>query len=294
MDHRDSFIRYIEAEKRYSPCTLKAYKADLEEFALFMKQTYETDNLLQVDMEEVRAYVVELVNLNFSERSIHRKISSLKTYYKYLQKNDWVQVNPAKRVPLPKIPKRLPVFVEESRMQTIEAAAVDGEDFSAYRNYLIIEMFYGTGVRLAELIGMKDADVDVTARRLKVLGKRNKERIIPLSSHLAEEITHYRKLREEKTNGEEESFFVSETGEPMARHAVYYIVRKCLHLYTNLSKCSPHVLRHTFATHLLNQGADLNAVKELLGHSSLASTQIYTHNTIGKLKRDYAMAHPRK
>lgn len=295
MDFKEQFINYIKAEKRYSPCTLKAYLSDLEEFERFLKDTYDC-GLLEATTLYVRAYVVHLGELKFAGSSIHRKISSLKTFYKYALKNEKIAANPALRVPLPKIGKRLPVFVEESGMETIERREVDGEDFTSYRNYLIVEMFYGTGVRLAELIGMEDAKVDTASRRVKVLGKRNKERIIPLSEQLVPEIEHYRELRQRLPAWGDSSpaaFFVTEKGRPMPRSTVYKIVKECLHLYTHLSKCSPHVLRHTFATHLLNHGADLNAVKELLGHASLASTQIYTHNTIEKLKKSYKDAHPR-
>lgn len=293
MDSQTAFIQYIEAEKRYSPCTVKAYSSDLAEFARYLDDQYKTA-LPDADQQQIRSYVVKLVDLDFSPGSIHRKLSTLKSYYRYLQKNGRVQVNPALKVPLPKIPKRLPVFVEESRMDNIEAAPVDGEDFTAYRNYLIVEMFYGTGVRLAELLGMADEDLDTANKRVKVLGKRNKERIIPLTDNLIEEIEHYRTLRAQKAEPGQSAFFITGKGRPMPRSQVYRIVKECLHLYTDLSKCSPHVLRHTFATHLLNKGADLNAVKELLGHSSLASTQVYTHNTIEKLKKDYAAAHPRQ
>lgn len=292
MDFKEQFINYIKAEKRYSPCTLKAYVSDLEEFEEYLEDTYAC-GLLEATTVYVRSYVVHLVGLKFAESSIHRKVSSLKTFYKYALKNEAIAANPALRVPLPKIGKRLPVFVEESGMETIERREVDGEDFSAYRNYLIVEMFYGTGVRLAELIGMEDVKVDTASRRVKVLGKRNKERIIPLSEQLIPEIEHYRELRAKLPLVESPAFFVTEKGRTMPRTTVYKIVKECLHLYTHLSKCSPHVLRHTFATHLLNRGADLNAVKELLGHSSLASTQVYTHNTIEKLKKSYQSAHPR-
>ena len=297
MDFKEQFINYIKAEKRYSPCTLKAYLSDLEEFERFLKDTYDC-GLLEATTLYVRAYVVHLGELKFAGSSIHRKISSLKTFYKYALKNEKIAANPALRVPLPKIGKRLPVFVEESGMETIERREVDGEDFTSYRNYLIVEMFDGTGVRLAELIGMEDAKVDTASRRVKVLGKRNKERIIPLSEQLVPEIEHYRELRRNLPALSEDpdspaAFFVTEKGRPLPRSTVYKIVKECLHLYTHLSKCSPHVLRHTFATHLLNHGADLNAVKELLGHASLASTQIYTHNTIEKLKKSYKDAHPR-
>lgn len=293
MDHIVSFITYLQAEKRYSAYTVKAYRADLEEFARFLADRYRS-GLLQATRDEIRSYVVELVGQKFSERSVHRKVSALKTYYKYAMKQAWIAENPAVKIPLPKIGKRLPVFVEESRMEKIGEREVDPDNFESYRNYLIIEMFYGTGVRLAELIGMKDADVDIREMKVKVLGKRNKERIIPIAPVLKDEISHYRSLRADLgTASGCPCFFTTRKGKPMSRSTVYYIVKTCLHAYTNLAKCSPHVLRHTFATHLLNGGADLNAVKELLGHSSLASTQVYTHNTIEKLKKSYRNAHPR-
>jgi len=348
MDICQQFIDYIRAEKRYSPCTVKAYGSDLDEFARYLKEHYDEADLLKADSGMIRSYVVDLVEQKFSSSSVHRKISSLKSFYKYAQKNNLIELNPTLRVPLPKMSKRLPVYVEESGMEKIGRQEVDADDFTAYRNYLIVEMFYGTGVRLAELIGMKDKDVDTRMMRVKVLGKRNKERIIPIASALVPEIEHYRLLRSrcldagcsgivgafsgdaglkedagrmgdagrisekngrslekagmlsgggdmpsDTSHDRDLNFFVTEKGLPMPRTTVYYIVKQCLHLYTNLSKCSPHVLRHTFATHLLNQGADMNSVKELLGHSSLASTQIYTHNTIEKLKKSYASAHPR-
>lgn len=348
MDICQQFIDYIRAEKRYSPCTVKAYGSDLDEFARYLKEHYDEADLLKADSGMIRSYVVDLVEQKFSSSSVHRKISSLKSFYKYAQKNNLIELNPTLRVPLPKMSKRLPVYVEESGMEKIGRQEVDADDFTAYRNYLIVEMFYGTGMRLAELIGMKDKDVDTRMMRVKVLGKRNKERIIPIASALVPEIEHYRLLRSrcldagcsgivgafsgdaglkedagrmgdagrisekngrslekagmlsgggdmpsDTSHDRDLNFFVTEKGLPMPRTTVYYIVKQCLHLYTNLSKCSPHVLRHTFATHLLNQGADMNSVKELLGHSSLASTQIYTHNTIEKLKKSYASAHPR-
>lgn len=293
MDIKERFFTYIRAEKRYSPCTVKAYVSDLEEFSRFLTETY-GETLLEADSDRIRSYVVRLVDLDFSASSVHRKISVLKTFYKYALKNALVRVNPALHVPLPKKAKRLPVFVDEGRMGKIGEREVDGDDFESYRNYLIVEMFYGTGVRLAELVGMRDADVDTEGMRVKVLGKRNKERIIPLPPVLVPEIRNYRRLRDHLGLDCPGSwFFLTEKGRPMPRSTVYRIVKACLHLYTDLAKCSPHVLRHTFATHLLNRGADLNAVKELLGHSSLASTQIYTHNTIEKLKKSYKQAHPR-
>ncbi|MEG1499282.1 MAG: tyrosine-type recombinase/integrase [Bacteroidales bacterium] len=288
------FLTYIEAEKRYSKQTVKAYRADIEQFLVYLHSSYFLYNILEVNTEMIRSYVVSLVEKKMSERSIHRKISSLKSFYKYCVKQEEVVENPALHIPLPKIAKRLPVFVEESRMENIEKRKVEEDSFIAYRNYLIIEMFYGTGMRLSELLGLKDSCVDVLTREVKVLGKRNKERIIPMTEVLCKEIEKYRKLREkqQETVGAL-PFFVKEKGQAMSKSSVYRMVKSCLHHYTTLSKCSPHVLRHTFATHLLNQGADLNAVKELLGHSSLASTEVYTHNTVEKLKQSYKKAHPR-
>lgn len=297
MEPQESFRLFLLAGKRYSLCTVKAYCSDLEEFASFLRDQY-AKSVLEAGQTEIRSYVVYLVGLNFSEKSIHRKVSTLKTFYKYARKQAWIEINPALGVPLPKIGKRLPVFVPESGMEKIRSQEVDPDSFESYRNYLIVEFFYGTGVRLAELIDLKDQDVDLKGMKIKVLGKRNKERILPVPATLIPEIEHYLLLREEICGDSgallpDRPFFVNTQGNPLSRSSVYRMVKVCLRAYTNLSKCSPHVLRHTYATHLLNSGADLNAVKELLGHSSLASTQVYTHNTIEKLKKSYHKAHPR-
>jgi integrase/recombinase XerC len=201
--------------------------------------------------------------------------------------------NPAISVPLPKTSKRLPVFVEESKMSDIaNSMPVNETNFVEWLRFLILKMFYATGIRAAELITLKDRDVDISSRQIKVLGKRNKERIIPLPAPLCEEILQYRKLRSDFIVSAN-TFFINKKGYALSYTYVYRIIHSSLHTHTSLSKCSPHVLRHTFATHILNEGADLNAVKELLGHSSLASTQVYTHNTIEKLKQSYAKAHPK-
>lgn len=287
------FLTYLTSEKRYSSYTVKAYGDDLLQFKVFMEIQYAEIDILKADTSMLRSYVVSLVEADFSERSVHRKISSLKSFYKFCIRQGVLEINPAYRLPLPKTKQRLPVFVDEGRMQNIHDREIDASDFEAYTDYLVTEFFYATGMRLSELLGLLDREVDVEGRTVKVLGKRNKERLIPIPRFLEMPIVHYRELKKEKTEMGSEYFFVNLQGKALSRSRVYKIVKTCLQTYTSLSKCSPHVLRHTYATHLLNEGADLNAVKELLGHSSLAATQVYTHNSIEQLKKSYTNAHPR-
>jgi integrase/recombinase XerC len=290
----EQFLNYAAAEKRYSALTVKAYRADLNLFCSYLRAEYELDNLLEATPVIIRSYVIHLIEKERkSPTSVHRKISCLQSLYKYAVRSSLISSNPAISVPLPKTSKRIPAFVEESRMHEITGNVPSAEDnFPQWLQFFIIEMFYATGIRAAELITLKDRDVDVSSRQIKVLGKRNKERIIPLSEPLCEQIRQYRQLRT-KIAVSADTFFVSQKGNALTYTYVYRTIHSSLHANTSLSKCSPHVLRHTFATHILNGGADLNAVKELLGHSSLASTQVYTHNTIEKLKRSYKKAHPK-
>ncbi|MEG2336820.1 MAG: tyrosine-type recombinase/integrase [Bacteroidales bacterium] len=287
------FLTYLSSEKRYSAHTLKAYGDDLMQFKIFLETQYGEKDIVKADTLRIRAYVVALVEEGMAEGSIHRKISSLKSFYKYCIRQGILEVNPAYKLPLPKTKQRLPVFVDQGRMQQITDREVDLQDFAAYRDYLVVEFFYATGMRLAELLGLLDKEVDIMGRTVKVLGKRNKERLIPIPILLEAPITQYRMLRQAQVPVDCDYFFVNLHGEALSRSHVYQIVKKCLATYTSLSKCSPHVLRHTYATHLLNEGADLNAVKELLGHSSLAATQVYTHNSIEQLKKSYINAHHR-
>ncbi|MDR1973602.1 MAG: tyrosine-type recombinase/integrase [Bacteroidales bacterium] len=283
------FLNFIAAEKRYSVLTIKAYRTDLEEFKKYLLDNFELDDLLRATSVMIRSFVVHLVEEKKSAFSVRRKISSLQSFYKYSVRSGLVSANPAIGVPLPKTSKRLPTFVEESRMEKITDEVPVTDDFMEWQRFLIVEMFYATGIRAAELITLKDNYVDTSQRQIKVLGKRNKERIVPLTKMLCERIEKYRVLRPYTA----ETFFVGRSGKAVSYNYVYRLIHSSLRANTSLSKCSPHVLRHTFATHILNNGADLNAVKELLGHSSLASTQVYTHNTIEKLKQSYAKAHPK-
>lgn len=284
------FLTYLEANKRYSLHTIKSYSQDLSQFEAYLSSDFEVSNLMEVNLDMIRSFVIYLTESKHKPRTIHRKISCLKSFYKYYVQQGIISVNPVLRVRLPKIPKRLAVFVDESSMQAI--CEQDGrDDYDYVLKSLILEMLYATGMRKSELIFLKQKDVDLGTRKLKVLGKGSKERVIPILKELAEKIRFYLNLRKELPTSD--YFFINLNGKRISQSFVYSVVTRYLGEYTTLSKKSPHVLRHTFATHLLDRGADLSAVKDLLGHSSLASTQIYTHTSIQKLKKSYTNAHPR-
>lgn len=287
-----SFLQYLRFEKRFSANTVLAYESDLNQFFEFQKKLYEVEKPDQVSQSMVRSWMVSLMESGVGARSINRKITALKTFYKFLLRRDEVKLNPLLKVQSPKISKRLPVFVEESKMQLLFTDVNFGDGFDAIRDRLILELLYATGMRRAELIGLTDERIDLYQCQVKVLGKRNKERIIPFTSKLKELIEAYLVARKEIAPFPA-SFFVSSKGISMYPKMVYRIVTERLSAVTTLEKKSPHILRHTFATHMLNNGADLNSVKELLGHANLSATQVYTHNTIEKLKEVYKQAHPR-
>jgi len=289
-----SFIDYLKFEKRYSPHTIASYNNDISQFSFFIAKTYTGITIDKIGHNHIRSWMVELVNNSISSKSINRKISSLRSFYNYLMKQAIVSKNPTLKIVTPKIAKRLPEFIQERNIAKIFDNIIDG-DFEDFRNRLIIELFYSTGIRRIELINIKDGDIDSSLCTIKVLGKGNKERIIPLSKNLLLRIERYIKLRAEffEDSHYDEIFFVTSKGSKMYPKLVYNIVRKYLSDVTTSSKRSPHILRHTFATHMMNGGADLNAVKELLGHANLAATQIYTHNSIEKLKEVYKKAHPK-
>lgn len=289
-----SFIDYLKFEKRYSPHTITSYNNDISQFSFFIAKTYTGITIDKIGHNHIRSWMVELVNNSISSKSINRKISSLRSFYNYLMKQAIVSKNPTLKIVTPKIAKRLPEFIQERNIAKIFDNIIDG-DFEDFRNRLIIELFYSTGIRRIELINIKDGDIDSALCTIKVLGKGNKERIIPLSKNLLLRIERYIKLRAEffEDSHYDEIFFVTSKGSKMYPKLVYNIVRKYLSDVTTSSKRSPHILRHTFATHMMNGGADLNAVKELLGHANLAATQIYTHNSIEKLKEVYKKAHPK-
>ena len=289
----EQFIQYLQFEKRFSPLTVTAYQKDLNQFLVFL--AISESELLTVTHQQVRSWMVTLMDQGNEAKTINRKISSLRSLYKFLQRNELITTNPMTQVRAPKIPKRLPVVITEQKMDTLLDGGFDFSDgFSGLRDRLIIELLYGTGIRLAELVGLKDEDVDVYEQQIRVLGKRNKQRIIPVHSSLAKLIADYkfRKLSQ-NFNNKSKTLIVTDNGRDIYPKFVYRTVRIVLSAVSTHDKKSPHILRHSFATSLLNRGADLNAIKELLGHSSLAATQVYTHNSVEKLKAIYKQAHPK-
>jgi len=294
MDYKESFLQYLKSEKRYSPHTLSSYENDLDKFLEFLGSVGHTGDLTRVTAQDVRAWIVDMMDKGFSAVSVHRKISCLRGFYRYMIKQGMVDSNPLERVALPKRKKSLPVFVDEEALKILLDTFDFGDDFKGLRNRMIIEMLYTTGMRRAELIGLRCDDVDLSNNTVKVTGKRNKQRIIPILPSFAERLRGYlRKREEEFGSGCEGWLFLTGSGKKMYDRIVYNIVKSYLSLVTTVEKKSPHVLRHTFATHMLNRGADLNSIKEFLGHANLSATQIYTHNTFEKLKEIYKRAHPR-
>ncbi len=287
---RDEFLKFLQYEKRHSNHTLVAYSNDLRQFLEYIDTTYEIKKITEINHTVIRSWIVSLMEQKITPRSVNRKITTLKTFYKFLLRQGKVSQNPMLKVLSPKMSKRLPVFVEKEKMDTLLDDTAFGDDFEGQRNKLIIEMLYASGMRLSELINLKQTDVDLYSSQLKVLGKRNKERIIPFSDTLKQQIQQYIALKPAEST---EYLFVSIKGVKLYEKLVYRVVNSYLSEVTTASKKSPHVLRHTFATHMLNSGADLNAVKELLGHANLSATQVYTHNTVEKLKNIHKQAHPR-
>lgn len=291
---RERFIQYIKFEKRYSPLTVVSYENDLDQFESYLNKEYSISDITDADFLQIRSWLASLMEEGNTARSVNRKISALKTYFKFLVKEGITKENPMLKIIAPKISKRLPVYVEKEKMDLLFDKVDFGEGFIAARNKLIIEIFYMTGMRLSELVNLSEADVDIEKNQIKVLGKRNKERLIPFSISLNKNISEYRKLKNELSiSYDPKYFFITEKGKKIYQKLVYRLINYYLSVVTTLDKKSPHILRHTFATHMLNNGADLNAIKELLGHANLSATQIYTHNTIEKLKKVYKQSHPK-
>jgi integrase/recombinase XerC len=286
------FIRYLQTEKRSSAHTLLAYQKDIETFREFLENRYELGSPEAATPNMIRSWIVELMEQKLSANSINRKISSLKAYYKFLMKKGIIDQNPAQNMHGLRKGKPLPVYVDEDKMNTLLYSMVPGNRFADVRDRLVVLLLYATGMRLSELIHLKVSDIDFQGQRLKVTGKRNKERIIPFSKQTADEMKAYLKMKEDTFGGHSEWFIVTDKGKKVYPRLIYRIVHRALEGFTTDRK-SPHVLRHTFATHLLNHGASLNAIKELLGHADLSATQIYTHTSIEQLKSIYTHAHPR-
>lgn len=291
----DRFLQYIQYEKRYSAYTVVSYRNDLEQFFSFLQLEYNISDYKEVDFRHIRSWLASLMEHGISARAVNRKISTLKSYFKFLIREGEIIVNPMVKIIAPKISKRLPSYVDKDKMEVLLDKIDFGNDFEGIRNRLIVEMFYTTGMRLSELVNLNVSDIYLIKKTIKVLGKRNKERIIPLGNSILSQLELFLKYRAEiiKTVDNNSYLFITNKGRKVYQKLVYRIINHYLGMITTLEKKSPHVLRHTFATHMLNNGADLNAIKELLGHSNLSATQIYTHNTIEKLKKVYQQSHPK-
>jgi integrase/recombinase XerC len=293
MRHFGDFLQYIKYIRHYSPHTVLSYQKDLEQFFLFYSFDAGTEESA-VDSRQVRDWMVHLMESGNSARTVNRKISSLKSYFRYLHREGIVQANPVVHVLTPKTDRKLPVFVNEEQMDYLLDRVDFGDDYAGVRNRIMIETFYHTGIRVSELVNLKVADIDQLQQTVKVLGKRKKERIIPFDREFGMLLQQYLSFRSDAFPAlDEGQLFLTASGRKIYSRLVYRVVHSFLTLVTTADKKSPHVLRHTFATHMLNKGADLNAIKELLGHANLSATEVYTHNTFEKLKKVYKQAHPR-
>lgn len=289
----DSFLDYLQYERNYSEETIKSYREDLRQFEEFAREEIGDSAPSEVKAELVREWIVSLMDRGYTSTSINRKLSSLRSFYKFLLRKGEVAVNPLQKITGPKNKKPLPAFLRESDMDRLLDEVDFGEGFKGCRDHMIIEMFYATGVRLSELIGLDNKDVDFSSSLIKVTGKRNKQRLIPFGEELKIAMTEYVDVRNEAVPVRTDAFFVRENGERLSRSIVENLVKRNLSKVVTLKKRSPHVLRHTFATTMLSHDAELGAIKELLGHESLATTEVYTHTTFEELKKVYNQAHPR-
>lgn len=289
-----AFFNYLRFEKRYSQHTLVAYQNDLEQFFSYLQSQYGVTGLEQIAGSAIRSWLAELKGNQMTAKSINRKVSSLKSFFKYHLKTGTVETSPMWSVSTPKIGRRLPSFVKEEDMDNLFRYMVFPDSWKGRTDRLLLMLFYQTGMRLSEQVNLKESQLDFSKKVIKVLGKGNKERVVPVAASLAAELQWYQQAkRKEIAHADTTYLFVLENGKRLYSKYVYLAVRKYLSEITTLNKKSPHILRHSFATHLTNNGADLNAVKELLGHSSLAATQVYTHNNIERLKEAHKKAHPR-
>ncbi len=294
MNYKESFLQYLKIEKRYSQHTVRSYLNDLDQFYSFLVSLSLPEDPIPVTSGDIRSWIVSMLENNYSTVSVHRKISCLRVFYRYLRKEGVIKNDPLEKIVLPKRKKTLPVFVEEEALTNLLDNYSFGDGFAGIRNRTIIELLYTTGMRRSELIGLRDNDLDLSEGSIKVTGKRNKQRIIPLVKPFIKRLEEYIQIRNANAETSENGwFFITDKGNKLYDKYVYNIVNSYLAMVTTIEKKSPHILRHTFATHMLNRGADLNSIKELLGHANLSATQIYTHNTFEKLKKVYKQAHPR-
>ncbi len=288
-----AFLRYLQYEKNYSSHTVLSYHTDINQFCEFLYVEPQNFAPRTISHREIQQWVLSLMESGNTSRTISRKISTLKSFWRFLLIQKLADENPTKKIVLPKTNKPLPAFYKQKEMEYVLSEESGLGGFERVRNRLIINLFYQTGLRVSELVSLQDDDVDYELRQLKVLGKRNKERVLPLGVDICEEMQAYQKLRNAEIDLQDNSFFVLKKGKKMYSKAIYNIVHGKMTQFSTLHKQSPHVLRHTFATTLLNNGADINAVKDLLGHSSLAATQVYTHVSFSELNKIYKQAHPR-
>lgn len=304
MTHKESFLQYLQIQKRYSTHTVRSYSNDLSGFFKFLDDKGLPDDVTAISSNDIRQWMKFMLDNSkehktkdhkpFNTSSVHRKISCLRVFFKYLSREGVLKNDPLEKIVLPRKKKSLPVFVMEKAMDNLLDDKDFGDGFSGIRDRTIIEMLYITGMRRAELIGLRNGDIDLDQQTVRVTGKRNKQRIIPIVIPYIKRLEEYVKARNENmASGPEAWFFVTDTGNKLYDKFVYNLVNKYLSMVTTVEKKSPHVIRHTFATHMLNRGADLNSIKELLGHVNLSATQVYTHNTFEKLKEVYKK-HPRE
>ncbi len=294
MLNLELFLNYLKYEKRYSIHTITAYANDLDQFILFGKILVEDFCVEKVDHHLIRQWIVSLIENGILPVSVNRKIATLKTFFKFLMREGVIEKIPTDRVVMPKTGKKLPVFVQEKEMnRLLDERLLFTDDFEGRRDKAVISLFYGTGIRLSELVGIRLSDINTEAKIVKVNGKRNKERLVPFPTEISTVLKEYTSQRNQLFPDAGNFLFLTGNGEPAYDKLIYRIVKRHLALVTTVDKKSPHILRHSYATHLLNRGADLNAIKELLGHANLAATQIYTHTTFEQLKKVYKQAHPR-
>jgi len=302
MVQTEKFLNYLLTEKRCSPHTIDSYAVDLDQFSLYCKKEFNIQSSVEVSHQVVRSWLASLMENDYHPSSVHRKLSAVNAFMRFQMKEGILSANPARNIPKPKKPARLPLFVEEKGAQALYhiesseqfARPADADAFLLKRDELIVTLLYETGIRQSELLGLKDSDVDRSLGQIKVLGKRNKTRYVPLGKAMMGKIEAYIKHRNDRFRQSSfESLIITDKGKKVTKSLVYLKVKFYLSQVTTIQRKSPHVLRHTFATHMLNNGAELNVIKEILGHSSLAATQVYTHNSIEKLKSIHSRMHPR-